>query len=195
MEAVAGDETAHLIAPLAARIRAAAPPDRRLVVLIDGHTGAGKTELATALAAELDALIVSLDDFYPGWGGLEVGSAMVRRLVDPVDPGYRRWDWIAHAPGEWVPVPLDRALVIEGSGSLSAANRELADYAVWVRLDPVTRRERTVARDGERFLEHWDRWAAQEHAFFVRERPDRLADAVLAVKTGELLFPGEPSAS
>jgi hypothetical protein len=59
---------------------------------------------------------------------------------------------------------------------------------VWIRLDQVERRRRALARDGQMIHQHWDRWAAQEQAFFARERPDTLADAIMDGRTGELLF-------
>jgi uridine kinase len=175
---------------LAERIRAstAAQGGGRTVVLIDGHSGAGKTTLATELAYLLKAQHVGLDAFYPGWGGLEVGSAMVRGVLDPDNPGYKRWDWRRNQVAEFHKVNGKRDIVIEGSGCLSRANRELATFAVWIRLDQVERKRRATARDGERFLEHWDRWAAQEQAFFARERPDTLADAIMDGRTGQIAF-------
>lgn len=157
-------------------------------MLIDGHSGSGKTTLATELAYTLKAQHVALDAFYPGWGGLEVGSAMVRGVLDPQNPGYRRWDWKRNQAAEWHKINGKRDVVIEGSGCLSRANRELATFGVWIRLDQVERKRRAVGRDGARFLEHWDRWAAQEQAFFARERPDTLADAIMDGRTGQLLF-------
>lgn len=165
-------------------------------MLIDGHAGAGKTTLADELAHALGAQHVGLDAFYPGWGGLEVGSAMVRGVLDPDNPGYRRWDWKRQEPAGWHKVNGRRDIVIEGSGSLSRINRDLATFAIWVRLDQVERKRRATARDGARFLDHWDRWAAQEQAFFVRERPDLLADAIVDGRTGEVAItsPQEPIA-
>jgi len=175
---------------LAQRIRASAAEQgaSRLVVLIDGHSGAGKTTLATELAHTLKAQHVSLDAFYPGWGGLEVGSAMVRGVLDPANPGYRRWDWKRSQAAEFHKINGQKDVVIEGSGALSRANRDLATFALWIRLDQVERKRRAIARDGATYHEHWDRWAAQEQAFFARERPDTLADALMDGRTGQLAF-------
>jgi uridine kinase len=175
---------------LADRIRASATAQgaSRLVVIIDGHSGAGKTTLASELAYALKAQHVALDAFYPGWGGLEVGSAMVKGVLAAENPGYRRWDWKRNQPAEFHKVNAKRDIVVEGSGCLSRANRDLATFAVWIRLDQTERKRRAVGRDGPRFLEHWDRWAAQEQAFFARERPDVLADAIVDGRTGQVLF-------
>jgi uridine kinase len=175
---------------LAERIRASAKAQGapRLVVLVDGHSGAGKTTLATELAYALKAQHVALDAFYPGWGGLEVGSAMVRGVLDADNPGYRRWDWKRSQAAEFHKVNGRKDIVVEGSGSLSRANRDLATFALWIRLDQVERKRRAIARDGATYHEHWDRWAAQEQAFFARERPDTLADAIMDGRTGQLVF-------
>lgn len=161
----------------------------RIVVLIDGGSGAGKSTLADELGYALGADVVSLDKLYPGWGGLEVGSAMIRsRVLDPDKPGYRRWDWKKHAPAEFHNVNPRKDLVIEGSGSLSAANRAVATFGIWVHLDYAERKRRAIRRDGASYLDHWDRWQQQEHAFYLRERPDLLADAIVDNVTGNLLF-------
>ncbi len=151
----------------------------RPVVLIDGRSGSGKTELATALSARIDAQLVRLDDVYPGWNGLEAASEMVSRDI-LVSHRWRRWDWATGAAAEWHKLDARRALVVEGSGALSRASRALATLGVWVELHEPTRKARALARDGEMYAPHWEAWAAQEQQFFDRERPDLLADVVVS---------------
>jgi len=151
----------------------------RPVVLIDGGSGAGKTTLGERLAPALDAQLVRLDDLYPGWDGLQAGSAAVHETVlRNADAGWTGWDWAAGRAADWHPVDPDRPLVIEGSGALSRANRARATLGIWVELDPVERKRRALARDGGAYAPHWDRWAAQESAFRASEHPERLADVV-----------------
>ena len=152
----------------------------RPVVLIDGRSGSGKTTLAAALAPALAAQLVRLDDFYLGWDGLESASAAVSDdVLASVNPGWRRWDWTTDTTAEWHGIDPSLPLVIEGSGCLSRANRRRATFGIWVELDAPTRKRRALARDGEGYAPHWDRWAAQERAFALREHPRRLADLVL----------------
>ena len=154
-----------------------AAPNRRVVVLIDGRSGAGKTVLAEALAPRLDAQLVSLDDLYPGWEGLEAGSDAVHETVlRALDPGWTRWDWAAGRPAEWHPLDPDRAIVVEGCGALSRANRALATFGIWIEVDAAERRRRSHERDQGRFDRYWQPWAAQEEAFIAREHPPELAD-------------------
>jgi gluconate kinase len=152
----------------------------RPVVLLDGRSGSGKSVLAETLAPALDAQLLSLDEVYPGWDGLEAGSAAVHTTVlRAVDPGWRRWDWGAARAAEWHPLDPDRALIVEGCGALSRANRALATFGIWLELDAAERHRRFSERDAGRFDLFWDSWAAQEDAFIARERPAVLAGLVI----------------
>lgn len=159
----------------------------RPVVLVDGGSGAGKTTFATLLLPHLatragPAQLVSLDDLYPGWDGLAAGSRAVREeVLHPTRPAWTRWDWAAERPAERHPLDPSRPLLVEGCGALSAANRARASLGVWLELDPVERRRRALARDGELYAANWDRWAAQEAAFRLAEPPHPLADIVIDV--------------
>jgi uridine kinase len=148
-------------------------------ILIDGRSGSGKTELATALVAGWPgAQLVRLDDMYPGWDGLDAASAMVYTTLLP-ELRWQRWDWSAGQPAEWHTLDGDRPIVVEGCGALTARSRTLATLALWVELDTPTRKRRALARDGDVYTGEWDRWAAQEERFLARENPPALADAVV----------------
>ena len=147
-------------------------------MLIDGRSGSGKTELAMAfIAAHPRWQLVSLDELYPGWGGLEAGSAAVPELLE--SRRYRRWDWAGSRPSDWVTLDETRPILIEGCGALSRANRGLATSGVWVSLDAGSRRERATTRDAGAYDDHWEEWARQEEAFIARENPAALADLVV----------------
>jgi uridine kinase len=156
-------------------IRLAARP----IVLIDGGSGSGKTTIAPGIAQAIDAQLVRLDDLYPGWDGLAAGSRLVHDLVLSNQPRWQRWDWSADAPAEWHHLDPARALVIEGSGALSRANRRRATFGIWVELDAGTRKLRALERDGDAYAPHWDDWAAQEARFAETEHPRQLADLVI----------------
>lgn len=163
------------------------PP--RPVVLVDGGSGSGKSSLSDQLAALLPAQLVRLEHVYPGWDGLEAASAAVRTDILALDsPGWRAWDWSRSEPADWHPIDPSGALVIEGSGSLSRRNRKLGTFGIWLRLNAETRRERALARDGDLYAPHWERWAAQEARFAERERPEEWADAIIDVATQTLVL-------
>lgn len=176
-------------------IETPAPPG---VVLVDGRSGSGKTTLAARMAVELGgtgepAQVLHLDLLYPGWDGLAEGSFAVAAVLR--DGWYCPYNW--HA-GKFslkrITIDPARPLVIEGCGALTEANLEAAREwvlsavpagagagnvrAVWLECDEAIRRERALARDGETFAPHWERWAAQEAVHYAAHKPWRLASEV-----------------
>ena len=148
-------------------------------ILIDGRSGSGKTEFASALsAATPGSQLVRLDDIYPGWGGLEAASTAVHTHVLS-EFRWQRFDWTTHSLAEWHTLDPTRPIIVEGCGALSAANRALATLGFWVDLDDVTRKRRALTRDGDTYVPHWDEWATQEVAFIRREDPRNHADVVI----------------
>ena len=161
------------------------------VVLIDGPSGAGKSTLADAVveawpfptgAAGVE--LVRLDDLYPGWEGLERGSAQVHDdLLAPLQAGrpagWRRWDWAASEPAEWHAVAPGHPLIVEGCGCLTRATAPLADVRVWLDAADGIRKSRALARDAGAFDAHWDLWQRQWARLVARESPGGLADIVV----------------
>lgn len=162
-------------------------PGLQGLVLIDGRSGAGKTDYAAALALRTGATLVSLDDVYPGWDGLDAGSwHIAQSVIIPISLGqpgrYRRWDWAQSAPGEWVDVPAGRSLVIEGCGVLRAEIAGVEALRLWIEAPEDIRHERALSRDGDSYRPHWRRWALQEERFIALHGGHALADS--AVTTG-----------
>lgn len=154
-------------------------------VLIDGRSGSGKSTLAHHLQLTWrGSLVVRLDDIYPGWDGLDWAVDHVcTALLEPRSAGrvgrWRSWDWATGTPVRWHAVPPQRRLIVEGVGALTAASRAHADLGIWVDTSDDTRKRRALARDGDSYGPHWDRWAAQEDDFIARHRPRLFADWVV----------------
>ena len=162
-----------------------APP----IILIDGRSGAGKTTIGRELAAREGATLLSLDDVYPGWDGLEAAEHHVLvHVLRPFAAGaparYRRWDWARASPADWVDIDGDRPLVIEGCGAIGPEARRLAARAIWVELDDAERRRRAIDRDGDLFAAQWKRWARQEEWHARRHRPRELAGETVSGSSG-----------
>ena len=133
------------------------------VVTIDGYSGSGKSTLAAALTRLVNGWqVLHLDDWYPGWDGLAAGADIARRIAADLRAGrassYEAWDWEAGETGATIRVPL-APTIIEGCGAIEA----VADLAVWI-ADPgeEERRTRALARDGQTYAPHWQRWADQD---------------------------------
>lgn len=160
------------------------------VVLIDGRSGAGKTSLARAVVSgwPLHGRVqsVALDALYPGWDGLAEGAEIAReQILVPHARGlvgvWQRWDWDAERPAEAHAVDPALPLIVEGSGVLTPRSAGLADVRVWVDAPEASRRQRALARDGDTFRPHWERWARQEQQHLDRHAPHRLATLVCEV--------------
>ena len=133
------------------------------VVTIDGYSGSGKSTLAAALARLVNGWqVLHLDDWYPGWDGLAAGADIARRIAADLRGGrassYEAWDWEHDTTGATIRVPL-APTIIEGCGAIEVE----ADLAVWI-ADPgeEERRTRALARDGQTYAPHWQRWADQD---------------------------------
>lgn len=183
--AAALEQAATLIAHDVRALAAANP-----VVLIDGGSGAGKSSLAARLVRRWPVSghvqLIALDSIYPGWDGLDEGAERALEwILRPHGRGYlgtwRRWDWEAQAEAESHAVDPALGVIIEGSGILRPATARLADVRVWVESAELVRKARALARDGDTYRPHWDRWAAQERRHIERDDPRALATRIVPV--------------
>jgi uridine kinase len=155
------------------------------VVAIDGPSGAGKTDLANALAERLPrAHVLHMDDLYPGWDGLDQAVVDLHdQVLAPLARGeqaaYRRWDWKNDRYAGWQSLPATSLLLVEGVGSGAGPGSDLVSALIWLEADRDLRRRRGVERDGESYLPHWERWAAREQALFTADRTRRRADLII----------------
>jgi hypothetical protein len=155
------------------------------VVAIDGRSGAGKTRLAAELSAELGAAVVSLEDLYGGWDGLERGiDLLVSAVLEPFAAGRAarvpRYDWAAGSWAEPLPLEPPDVLIVEGVGAgARRAGRRAGAASGRGRAELRGRERERAGPRGEIFAPHWDQWAAQEDATLARERTPERADLVL----------------
>ncbi|MEB7505750.1 chorismate-binding protein [Arthrobacter koreensis] len=169
---------------------------RPLLIAVDGFSGAGKTSLALELAAALrphrSVAVFHLEDVYPGWDGLQEGMDYYRReVLVPLASGqparWQAWDWTAGQYGRRQETGHADIVIFEGVGAGHRAARSLLDAVVWVEAPEALRKERALARDGETYAPHWDRWAAQEAAWAAADRVPGEADVLLT--SGAAAFP------
>jgi uridine kinase len=153
------------------------------LICLDGPAGAGKTTLAAQVGEAGRALVVHMDDLYPGWNGLFDVDRRVLELLAPLAEGstgyYRRWDW---TDGEYRethhvdPAPL---LVLEGVGSGNRAWSDLVTTLVWVEASPDVCLARGLERDGEDQRGLWENWKRDEARLFTEQGTRARADLVV----------------
>lgn len=154
------------------------------ITLVDGRSGAGKSHFAAELARARGAVVVSIDDVYPGWDGLDAGSWLIHEyLVRPYLAGltgrYRPWLWEEQRRGEWVEISPDVSLIVEGCGAIRRDSITTSSRLVWVETDDAVRRERALERDGQMYEPHWTRWALQEERFLALHHSRELATEIV----------------
>lgn len=154
------------------------------VVIVDGRSGAGKSTFARELRrrwpSDASVVLIALDDVYPGWDGLAAGAAYaVARVLVPRAAGeparWQQWDWAADRYDGEHTLPASSAVILEGSGALTAAAARFATVRVWLDAPAELRKRRALDRDGETYRPHWERWAAQEDEHIRRDDPRSLA--------------------
>jgi uridine kinase len=159
-----------------------------VVVAIDGPSGSGKTTLAKGVADALESRgsveVVHMDLIFPGWDGLaDAPELLTTQVLEPIAQGrpaaYRTWSWVRD---EWHgarAVAPSRFLVVEGCGCSVGPAGAYAAVRVFVEADRDLRMRRGIARDGEAYRPHWERWAAQEALLYEADGTRGRADLVI----------------
>lgn len=157
------------------------------LLLIDGPSGSGKSTLADELHASLSdtgAILIRMDEIYPGWSGLDEATTILARDVlahwrhgEPA--GHALWDWRADARAGWRDIPPRHPLIVEGCGAASGWVDDPATVLLWVEASDDTRKRRALERDAGTFDAHWEMWDAQWRRFLARADYRARADAVI----------------
>jgi uridine kinase len=168
---------------------------------IDGHSAAGKSTFAAALAARLDAALVPGDDFYRVMKdedraqlsqseGIEryfdwerMRSDVLVPLRDGRDAIYRRYNWSSGILAEdATTINAASAVVVDGVYASRPELEEFFDVAVFVSAPAGVRWARQLQRgDSVEWLRRWDE---AEKLFFAQVRPPQSFDVVVTDRTG-----------
>ncbi len=169
---------------LAAAILAFPAPSATRVVSIDGYSGAGKSWLADRIAPLLDAVVLPIDVYVPGWDALPAGAAALDEAVlTPLRAGlaarHRSYDWTAGAPGAWHTWEPGGTLLVEGSGAGAVADSHI-DVLLWVDTAAPLRAQQLDHRaDHALYAPFRAPWAAQERRVATAHRTPERADLLL----------------
>jgi uridine kinase len=194
---------------------AARPGGPPMLVAIDGGSGSGKSMLAAAVAAELDAVIVPGDDFFAAeitdaeWDGMtpaERAAAAIdwRRLraeaLEPLLAGraasWHPFDFAAGTrPDGTYPMSAELetreptpVIVLEGAYSARPELADLVELAVLVDVPTEERHRRLGRREKKSFRDAWHaRWDVAEDHYFGQVRVPSSFD--LVVTDGRRVWP------
>lgn len=162
-----------------------------LLIAIDGCGGAGKSTVATELAAKLrDGQIVHIDDFYkPKGQRIEITDQtpihsnfeferLKQQVLQPL--GHLTVAKYQTSTGEELEAQPTGFVIVEGLGTLGTELRDYFDYKIWVDSPEVTRRQRGIDRDTEEWTDVWDNEYLPQDARYVKEQaPQKEADWLL----------------
>lgn len=160
---------------------------RPLTVVIDGPSGSGKTTMADEFAIKLapngTVSILHMEDLYAGWQGLAHGIETAEKLIAKRAAGeeltWQRYDWSLHEFTEWITIPAEHIVILEGCGSLVAQTEEIADIRIWLDAEEELRKKRAFSRGGENYEEFWDVWNAQFEQYVSTSNPQSRANLML----------------
>ena len=147
---------------------------RPFLVAIDGGSASGKSTLGEALAQELGAALIHMDDFFlpPALRTAERfaqpgGNVHWERVLEQVllpfskeeAAEYGIFDCSVMAVGSTVRQEIRDVIIVEGAYSLHPRLRDFFDLRVLIEVDETTQKERILHRNGEimlqRFVKEW----------------------------------------
>lgn len=175
------------------RKRIEAMPQKQVILAIDGSCTAGKSTLASCLAAEFDCNLFHLDDFFlrpeqrtkerlaqPG-GNVDYERFREEVLL-PLKTGaafsYRPYDCGTGCLKEAVPVEPKRINVVEGSYSHHPYFGDPYDLKIFLDVSADVRTQRILQRPAFLYKRFFEEWIPMEQRYFeaysIRERADLL---------------------
>ena len=155
------------------------------LVALDGRSGSGKTWLAGQLAAAANALVIHMEDLYPGWDGLADTTAVLAKwIIGPLSQGgparWRRFDWDAMRYAELHTTGPADVIILEGCGSIRTGLAATYSARIWAEAPATTRHQRLTARpDWPAYAPHAGRWARDEDRLYQAEQTRQQCDWII----------------
>ena len=155
---------------------------RPAILAIDGRCGSGKSTLGEKLAAEWDAALFHMDDFYlqPSQrtserlsepGGNVDRERFLSEVLLPLRAGqpvnYRRFRCSDFTFEDAVIIEPKAIAIVEGSYACHPLLRDLYDMRIFLDIDPEVLPERIQKRNGTAALERFkSTWIPLEETYF-----------------------------
>lgn len=166
----------------------------RIVVAIDGSCTAGKSTLAAALEREYDCNLFHMDDFFlrpeqrtpqrfAEAGGNVDYERFHQEVLLPLGRGdafsYRPYDCSTGKLKNPVEIMPKRVNIVEGTYSQHPYFGEYCDLRVFLKVSPLVREKRILARPAFLHRRFFEEWIPMEQAYFdafgIEEKCDVLA--------------------
>ncbi|RYC03832.1 uridine kinase family protein [Nocardioides zhouii] len=169
---------------------------RPLLICIDGLGGSGKSTMAVAIRDAPEVLaVVEGDDFYgpaeDEWAAFTAQQGyerffdherLAREVLRPLrrgeDTRYQRYDWQNNVLGDWVELPAQGVVAVEGVYMLRPQLREFWDLSLFVDTPWPIRLDRQVSR-GQNTEQSIKLWTDAEKYYERTFEPASRADFVL----------------
>ncbi|MBQ1855346.1 MAG: hypothetical protein II137_01975 [Anaerovibrio sp.] len=157
--------------------------DKRVIVVIDGRCGAGKTTFAQYLEEQAGATVFHMDDFFlrpeqrtqerldtPGENVDH--ERFLSEVLEPLRNGalelpYQRFDCKSLSLQEAVNIRPGNLCIVEGSYSCHPALVKKYDYRIFMTVSPKEQMERIIRRNGPEAAKVFEsRWIPLEERYF-----------------------------
>lgn len=175
-------------------VDAAVKESDRTVIAIDGMSAAGKTSLANILAAQYNANVIRMDDFFLPVDEREEdgihrigGNIDLERLKETLDSIDRPYSYIPYS------CKLNRMLqerivtprpltIVEGTYSMLPELLDRYDLKVFLKVKRDLQGFRIVLRNGINAKAFFGLWLPKEREYFAVNNPEAEADMVFPVR-------------
>lgn len=158
-------------------------PDKNIIIAIDGRCGSGKTTLAAKLAAQLDAVLIHMDDFFlrPEQRSTErlnmpgENTDHERFLDEVLIPlrqnrafSYRPYICTTQSLGTPINISPKKYTIVEGAYSCHPKLWYYYDIHIFLDVPPEEQMKRIIARNGlEKAQLFRDLWIPLEEKYFT----------------------------
>ncbi len=190
--------------PLFSRLDQLFTEKKHVVIGIDGKCGAGKSTLASLLAAVYSCNIIHMDDFYlpaklrtrerldePGgnihyerFSAQVLPSLLSLKQDSPLfkEASYQIFDCHRMDYQDFCPSITDRPLtIVEGSYSLRPEFRKAYDLKIFLDLPEAIQKERLLARNGKEAFQNFEsKWIPMELQYFEAFQVAQICDLIFS---------------
>jgi uridine kinase len=161
------------------------------LIAIEGEPAAGKTTLAKILQKELNANVISIDDFYlpiekrnestfkEGGNNIDydrIIDEVIQKHLNNQPIEYRSYDCRLNQYMDVIRLESKPTLIIEGSYSLGKQLLQFYDFKILLEIDSVTQLNRL--RDRKNFQDFIDKWIPLSKRFIKKNNITQLVDFI-----------------